>query len=438
MKKLVVILVLFIMLMPQAPAFGQIVRPKKEQPASTPPSSQQSNRNTSQSTNKVNKPTTRTNQTGRTRTTNRTTRTRQSSSSRTRSSYNRSRVVRDDAPVFEVSFGCNVNGAVIVIDDEEYNVDDSCMLKEGSYLVEIEAEGYQDYSETIDVDEDNTYFYFELEEIPYDYSRTTEPLADDDDEEYYQPEEITDSIQLTQDIQDKPEEWVTVKGVTFAMVYVQGGTYTRYQLPDVADLHPGSVPPAHRVTLSGYYIGKNEVTRELWYAVMADSVLKDHPKDPMSNVSWIDCQEFMNKLSNMTGKNFRLPTDAEWEFAARGGVKSNGYAFSGSNNIDEVAWYSSNSDMEFHEVGLKKPNELGIYDMTGSVWEWCSDWSWNWREDVDDRTPLVNPTGPETGKNRVARGGGLLTEDENCCVCRPDPTSVDTRSDELGFRLVLQ
>ena len=103
-----------------------------------------------------------------------------------------------------------------------------------------------------------------------------------------------------------------------------------------------------------------------------------------------------------------------------------------------MAWYSGNSEMEYHDVGLKKPNELGIFDMTGSVWEWCSDWSWNWREDVDDRNPLVNPTGPETGKNRVARGGGLLTEDENCCVCRPDPTNADTSSDELGFRLVFQ
>ena len=435
MKKLVVILVLFITLLPQAPAFGQIVRPKKEQPASTPPASQQSNKNTNQQTNKVTKPSTRTTQTGRTKT--RTTRTR---TTRTRTSSSRPRnTQRDDAPVFEVSFGCNVNGAVIVIEDEEYNVDDSCMLKEGSYLVEIEAEGYQDYSETIDVDEDNTYFYFELEEIPYDYSRTAEPQTAEDGDTEEEPESVVDTtVQVTQDIEDKPEEWLTVNGVTFSMVYVQGGTYTRYQLPNVGDLHPGSVPPAHRVTLSSYYIGKTEVTRELWYAVMADSVLKDHPKDPMSNVSWNDCQTFMAKLSSMTGKNFRLPTDAEWEFAARGGVKSKGYAFSGSNNIDEVAWYSGNSEMEYHDVGLKKPNELGIFDMTGSVWEWCSDWSWNWREDVDDRNPLVNPTGPETGKNRVARGGGLLTEDENCCVCRPDPTNADTSSDELGFRLVFQ
>ena len=424
------------MLMPQAPAFGQIVRPKKEQPAQTPPSNQQSNKNTSQSTNKVTRTTTRTTQ-SRTRTT-RTTRTRQTTTRTRHSSYNRSRAVREDAPVYEVSFGCNVNGAVIFIDDDEYNLDDSCMLKEGSYFVEVEAEGYQDYSETIDVDEDNTYFYFELEEIPYEYSKPSESQVVDIVEDNNEPEEVLDTVQLTQDIQDKPEEWVTVKGITFAMVYVQGGTYTRFELPNVADLHPGSVPPAHQVKLSSYYIGKNEVTRELWYAVMADSVLKDHPKDPVSNVSWDDCQEFMTKLSSMTGKNFRLPTDAEWEFAARGGVKSNGFAFSGSNDIDAIAWYSANSDMEFHEVGLKKPNELGIYDMTGSVWEWCSDRSWNWREDVDTSAPLVNPTGPETGKNRVARGGGLLTEDENCCVCRPDPTSPDTRSDELGFRLVLQ
>lgn len=432
MKKLVVILLVFtiISLMPPAPAFGQIVRPKKEQPT-TPPSSGQSNRNSSQSRTRS---TTRT--TTRTRTT-RTTRTRQTTN-RNRGSYNRSRssVREDNTPVIEVSFGCNVNDAIIIIEDEEYNVDDSCVLKEGPHLVEIEAEGYQDYSETIEVDEDNNYFYFELEEIPYEYvepDEVPEPTMP-----YVEPEEPVVAPPAPAANQDMPEEWVTVKGITFSMVYVQGGTYTRYRLPEVGDLHPGSVPPAHQVTLSSYYIGKNEVTRGLWYAVMNDSVLKDHPKDPMSNVSWDDCQAFLVKLNNLTGKNFRLPTDAEWEFAARGGVKSRGYAFSGSNNIDEVAWHNGNSEMEFHEVGLKKPNELGIYDMTGSVWEWCSDWSWNWREDVDTSAPLVNPTGPATGKNRVARGGGLLTEDENCCVCRPDPTSPDTSSDELGFRLVLK
>lgn len=434
MKKLVVILLVFtiISLMPPAPAFGQIVRPKKEQPT-TPPSSGQSNRNSSQSTTRT-RSTTRT--TTRTRTT-RTTRTRQTTN-RTRGSHNRSRssVREDNTPVIEVSFGCNVNDAIIIIEDEEYNVDDSCVLKEGPHLVEIEAEGYEDYSETIEVDEDNNYFYFELEEIPYENvepDEVPEPTMP-----YVEPEEPVVAPPAPAANQDMPEEWVTVKGITFSMVYVQGGTYTRYRLPEVGDLHPGSVPPAHQVTLSSYYIGKNEVTRGLWYAVMADSVLKDHPKDPMSNVSWDDCQAFLVKLNNLTGKNFCLPTDAEWEFAARGGVKSRGYAFAGGNNIDEVAWHNGNSEMEFHEVGLKKPNELGIYDMTGSVWEWCSDWSWNWREDVDTSAPLVNPTGPATGKNRVARGGGLLTEDENCCVCRPDPTSPDTSSDELGFRLVLK
>lgn len=435
MKKSVVILLVFtiISLMPPAPAFGQIVRPKKEQTTTTPPASAQPNKNSNQSTTRV-KPSTRT--TTRTRTT-RTTRTRQTTT-RTRGSYNRSRsnTREDNTPVYEVSFGCNVSDALIIIEDEEYNVDDSCVLKEGPHLVEIEAEGFQDYSETIEVDEDNNYFYFELEEIPYEYVEPDE--VPEPTKPYVEPEVPVVAAPATTATQDMPEEWVTVKGITFSMVYVQGGTYTRFKLPEVGDLHPGSVPPAHQVTLSNYYIGKNEVTRELWYAVMADSVLKDHPKDPMSNVSWDDCQSFMAKLNNLTGKNFRLPTDAEWEFAARGGVKNRGCAFSGSNNIDEVAWFSGNSEMEFHEVGLKKPNELGLYDMTGSVWEWCSDWSWNWREDVDTSAPLVNPTGPETGKNRVARGGGLLTEDENCCVCRPDPTSPDTRSDELGFRLVLQ
>lgn len=442
MRKFIVILFAMMLLMPLAPALGQIVRTKQntQQLTSPTPKTQQSSKPSTPATTRSNKSSARGTTHG---TRNRSGRTRSVTGNRYHSTTP-TRRIRENGPLYDISFGCNANGAVIIIDDEEYNVDDSCMLRGGSYTVEVEAEGYRDYTEVIEVDEENTYFYFELEEFddddveeePVDESqssfgfRTSPPPAAEEESE----------PAPTVVIEDLPNETFTVNGVTFSMVYVQGGTYVRYKLPDVDDLQPGSVPPAHRVTLSSYYIGMHEVTCQLWYAVMADSVLKNHPLEPMSNVSWDDCNVFLKKLSSLTGRTFRLPTDAEWEYAARGGVKGQGYAFSGSNNIDEIAWYNGNSENEYHDVGLKKPNELGIYDMTGGVWEWCSDFSWNWRQEISERSPaLFNPMGPEssTRNTHVARGGGLLSEKENCCVCRPDPTEASIRSDELGFRVVL-
>ena len=179
--------------------------------------------------------------------------------------------------------------------------------------------------------------------------------------------------ELQQDeVQDSEFETITVKGVSFTMVRVEGGTYTRYKIPENieqivdGDVYTG-VPKAHNVTVSDFYIGMFEVTTELWYVVMADSVVDDGGLFPYDNASWNQCQVFIDRLNKMTGKKFRLPTDAEWEFAARGGLKSRGYVFSGSNNIDDVAWFNGNSDIEYHDVGTKDPNELGIYDLSGSV-----------------------------------------------------------------------
>ena len=194
-----------------------------------------------------------------------------------------------------------------------------------------------------------------------------------------------------------------VNGMTFQMVEVRGGTFTMGATSEQASDAFDDEKPAHSVTLSSYYIGKTEVTQELWQAVMDSNPSKfKGDRKPVEQVSWNDCQTFISKLNSLTGKKFRLPTEAEWEFAARGGIKSKGYKYSGSNTLDDVAWYLENSGETTHEVGTKSPNELGLYDMSGNVEEWCNDWYGNYSS-----SPSNNPTGPSSGSDRVSRGGSF-------------------------------
>lgn len=161
--------------------------------------------------------------------------------------------------------------------------------------------------------------------------------------------------------------------------------------------------PAHRVSLSAYQIGKYEVTQADWRDIMGSnpSFHKDCDDCPVENVSWSDVQDFLKKLNaRYPGKNYRLPTEAEWEYAARGGAKSGGYSFAGSNNLSTIAWYRVNSGDKTHPVGNKLPNELGLFDMSGNVWEWCSDRYGNYRADLQ-----TNPRGSTQGQSRVGRGG---------------------------------
>ena len=194
----------------------------------------------------------------------------------------------------------------------------------------------------------------------------------------------------------------TVNGVTFNMVEVEGGTFSMGGTPEQGDEVWDREKPVHQVTLSTYHIGQTEVTQELWQAVMGENP-SHHTGDllrPVEMVSWVDCQEFIAQLNQLTGKSFRLPTEAEWEYAARGGKLSQGYRYAGGNDMDDVSWYLDNSDNTTHPVATKAPNELGLYDMTGNVWEWCNDWYKRYTEE-----PQTNPTGPETGNYRVLRGG---------------------------------
>ena len=237
----------------------------------------------------------------------------------------------------------------------------------------------------------------------------------------------------------------TVNGVSFTMVFVEGGTFTMGATPEQGyeDTY-GDEKPAHRVTLDDYYIGQTEVTQELWQAVMGNNPSKfKGNKHPVECVSWNDCQTFISRVNSLTGQRFRLPTEAEWEYAARGGNQRRGYKYSGSNFLSDVAWYYDNAfdgidddspDYGTHNVATKSPNELGIYDMTGNVFEWCQDW-----EDGDyySRSPQSNPMGPSSGSSRVYRGGSWNYGAWSCRVACRFCHAPDDRDYFLGLRLVL-
>lgn len=194
-----------------------------------------------------------------------------------------------------------------------------------------------------------------------------------------------------------------------------------------------SEKPAHCVTLSSFHIGKFEVTQEEWAVVMGSnpSYFKGD-KLPVEMVSWDDCQEFIRKLNAKTGMKFRLPTEAEWEYAARGGNKSQGCKYAGSNNIENVAWYWDNYVKDTHQVGTKQPNELGLYDMSGNVWEWCQDWEGNYSSSAQ-----TNPKGSSAGSNRVNRGGSWYNIASHCRVSDRNGSTPDLRYYTLGLRLAL-
>ena len=225
---------------------------------------------------------------------------------------------------------------------------------------------------------------------------------------------------------------ITVNGVTFNMIKVEDGTFTMGATSEMTEPWDDE-KPTHKVTLSSYYIGETEVTQALWKAVMGSNPSFFKGDDlPVEEVSWDDCQDFILKLNSITKRSFRLPTEAEWEFAARGGNKSKHTQYSGSGNIGEVAWYDGNSGSKTHPVKTKKANELGIYDMSGNVWEWCQDWYGSYSNCAQD-----NPTGPNSGTRRVDRGGSwgysagfCRSSDRNC-------STPDFSYDFLGLRLVL-
>jgi len=253
-----------------------------------------------------------------------------------------------------------------------------------------------------------------------------------------------------------------VKDVAFEMVYVEGGTFRMGATEKQTEQAGDDEYPVHEVTLTDYYIGKYEVTQGVWKAVMGSnpSYFQEGDDYPVERVNWNDIQTFLRKLNQLTGRKYALPTEAQWEYAARSGKGGNKFVYawcgggaiafsegasgsadrgeetkySGSDDIDEVAWYGGNSDDTTHPVGTKQPNALGIYDMSGNVWEWCRDWG-----GLYSSAPQTNPTGPSSGIGRILRGGSYYDEGSGTKEYRVSNRAAsepENRYTNCGFRLV--
>lgn len=259
----------------------------------------------------------------------------------------------------------------------------------------------------------------------------------------------TPSVEVTED-DDKIV--FTVKGAEFTMIRVEGGTFimgatTEQETPDEWDESfwgpDVNEYPIHQVTLSNYCIGQTEVTQKLWTAVMGSnpsyfSINYNYYgtlQRPVESVSWNDCQAFISRLNALTGWHFRLPTEAEWEYAARGGAKSQGYKYAGSNDINRVAWWGydeNNTFMQTHPVAKLSPNELGLYDMSGNVQEWCQDWYGAYNGEAQ-----IDPKGPNDGTDRVYRGGNWYVSAWDCRISTRAVSDPANCGYWTGLRLAL-
>ena len=220
----------------------------------------------------------------------------------------------------------------------------------------------------------------------------------------------------------------------FKMIRVEGGTFMMGASGKCLEEARGDETPAHEVTLDESYIGETAVTRDLWFKLMTDKI-PEGGRLPVAKVTWFDCHKLIRKLNRLTGGKyyFFLPTEAQWEFAARGGVKSQGYKYSGSDILDEVAWYGENSEKKRHPVASKKPNELGIYDMSGNIGEWCED---EW--DGYPEEPQTNPDQEAEGAYKIFRGGSFLSAAARCRVSNRSSCSPRLRQSIIGFRLAMR
>ena len=258
----------------------------------------------------------------------------------------------------------------------------------------------------------------------------------------------SNKVQINQQVENQQQSQDFVEdagvGLNMKMIYVDGGSFQMGATPKQNGEAESNESPVHTVQLESFYIAECEVTQAQWQKIMGTTIFQQRDKsdaswsvygvgdnNPMYYVSWEEAQMFCRELSAMTGKTYLLPTEAQWEYAARGGKKSRGYKYSGSYAIDAVAWYSSNSGSATHWVKQKRANELGLYDMSGNVWEWCSDWFGNYSSATQS-----NPTGAVSGSYRVLRGGSWLSKAGNCRVSRRDGNAPSGRNYAAGFRVV--
>ena len=327
-----------------------------------------------------------------------------------------------------LSVNSNPSGATVLIDGKERGTTpvELSNLSLGKHQLKVQKQGYEDLTQTVTVKEGQT-------------SELILALSAKPDEQV--PSKV---VQQTQNAvsntasSSASSQTFTVNGISFKMVKVGGGTFQMGSNDSEAD---SDEKPVHSVTLSDYYIGETEVTQALWEAVMGSKPSYNGgwtssyglgDSYPAYGVSWDDCRIFISKLNSLTGKNFRLPTEAEWEFAARGGRNSNGYKYSGSNTLGNVAWYTDNSGSQTHPVKTKQANELGLYDMSGNVWEWCQDWYGSYSSESQ-----TNPKGAASGSDRVRRGGGWDSDAGYCRVAFRNWGSPGNRIINLGLRLAL-
>ena len=318
--------------------------------------------------------------------------------------------------------------AIITVSDVDGKAcPDSCMVTVVRPANDASGDGY------IDIDDLNLLINVILEIIPTPQGEEL-PYYDVDGSGNVDVDDLNVIINIILGKDSSSDIQYVVNGVRFKMVAVQGGTFTMGATAEQGSDAQSDESPTHSVTLSDYYIGTTEVTQALWVAVMGNNPSKytGDMQRPVEWVSWDDCQAFITKLNQLTGESFRLSTEAEWEYAARGGKKCKGYKYAGGNTTDDVAWYASNSKSTTHAVATKSPNELGLYDMSGNVWEWCQDYFSN----IDySSSPSTNPTGPTTGTFRTLRGGSWYDNASRCSVSERHGIMPSDTNSNLGLRL---
>lgn len=316
---------------------------------------------------------------------------------------------------FEIVVSSIPSGAKVFIDGKDQKETTPAIIKDlktGTYKVTLRLEGYQEQSKSVTFKAGGA-----------TQSKVNITL----NKEIPQTNAVSSTSNSSNGV-------YTVNGVSFKMIYVAGGTFSMGATSEQGSDGDDDEKPVHSVTLSSYWIGETEITQELWQAVMGSnpSRFTGDSRRPVEQVSYDDCKTFISKLNSLTGKNFRLPTEAEWEYAARGGNKSRGYKYSGSNTLGDVAWYDGNSGSTTHPVKTKRANELGIYDMSGNVWEWCNDWYGSYSSGSQ-----TNPRGAGSGSDRVDRGGSWRSLARGCRVSSRNGSTPSFRYNFLGLRLAI-